>query len=111
LKCNAVLTEMTSDTIVTTTEQEDCIRISHSKKQNLTADNVARRNKILDNTFVPLHLIKENVLPQNSKLNDELLDHFLRIVRETTCFETQSVQYIEYPDLITANCNKSLQII
>jgi len=111
LKCNTVVTETTNDTVATATEQEDCIIVSHLKKQYLTADDVARRKKILDNTFAPLYLVKENVLPKNSKLNNESLDHFLRIVRETTCFETQSVQYIEYPDLITASCNKTLQII
>jgi len=59
LKCNTVLTEMTNDTIATTTEQEDIIMYYQSKKQNLTANNVARRKKFLDNTFVPLHLVKE----------------------------------------------------
>lgn len=47
-----------------------------------------------------------------SKLNDESLDRFLRIVRETSCFETQSVLYLEFPYMIIAShSDKSLQII
>lgn len=51
-------------------------------------------------------------MPINRKVNDDSLDLFLRIVRETSCFETQNVLYIEFPDMITAsNSDKSLQII
>jgi len=53
-----------------------------------------------------------NVLPIDSKLNDESLDIFLRVVRDTSDFETQSVLYLEFPEIIEASHNdKSLQII
>lgn len=55
--------------------------------------------------------MEENVLSKNKLLTDESMDQILRIIRETSCFETQSVQYLEYPDLITACYNKSIQII
>lgn len=55
--------------------------------------------------------MEKNVLSKNRQLIDESIDQILRIVRETSCFETQSVQYVEYPDLITACYNKSVQII
>jgi len=73
---------------------------------------VARQKKVLDNMTSSLLLVKKNVLPINSKLNDESLDLFLCIVRETSCFETQSVLYLEYPHIIEASrSDKSLQII
>jgi len=74
-------------------EQEDCIIVSHINKKNLTADDIARRKKILDDRYISLSLVKENVLPKDSKLNDNSLDRFLCVVRETSCFETQSVLY------------------
>lgn len=46
-----------------------------------------------------------------SKLNDDSLDIFLRIIAEASCFETQSIHYIEYPELITVSDRKSIQII
>lgn len=62
--------------------------------------------------IAPLFIVKKNVMPNNNKLNDELLDSFLHVIRETTCFETQSVLYIEYPEEIDASqSDKSLQII
>jgi len=71
-----------------------------------------KRKKVLDDTIVSRLDIEKNVLPKNSQLSDETLDQFLRIVRETSCFETQSVQYLQHPQLITAsNSDKSLQII
>lgn len=40
------------------------------------------------------------------------MDQFLRVVRETSCFETQSVQYLYYLDLVTPNdSDKIIQII
>ena len=67
---------------------------------------------MLDDVITSLPLVKNNILSINSKLNDESLDLFLRIVRETSCFETQSVLYLQYPHLIEASrSNKSLQII
>ena len=114
LKLNVLPTDATNIAAVLDTEQDnDCILVSYSKNmQNMTKDEIAKRKKVLDNTIVPLSLIKENVLPIQSKLNDESLDRFLHIIRETSCFETQSVQYLEFPDMITAsNSDNSLQII
>lgn len=71
-----------------------------------------RHEKILDTIFAPLSVIINNILPINSKINDESLDRFLRIVRETSDYETQSVQYLEFPHMIEASqSKKSLQII
>ena len=58
-----------------------------------------------------MNVIKENVLPVHNLINDESLDLFLRIVREKSRFETQSVLYLEYPHLIEASNSKSIQII
>lgn len=86
--------------------------INYTSKQEITKDDIARQRKILDNPIAPLSVVKENVLPINSKLNDESLDRFLRVVRETTSFETQSVQYLQFPHIIVAShSDKSLQII
>ena len=115
-KHNVLATDATNTAVVLDTNQDsdsDCILVSYSKnKLNLTKDEIAKRKKVLDHTIVPLSLVRENVLPVQSKLNDKSLDTFLRVIRETTCFETQNVQYLEYPDMITASESKnSLQII
>jgi len=107
---------LSSNTATVTSEIEqddDCIITNYSnKKRDLTEDDVARQRKVLDNVTSSLLLVKKNVLPINSKLNDESLDLFLRIVRETSCFETQSVLYLEYPHIIEpSRSDKSLQII
>jgi len=110
----ALLTDVTNPAILTDTEQDsDCILVSYLKnKRKMTTDEIAKRKKVLDDTITPLDLIEKNVLPVQNKLNDDSLDTFLRIVRETACFKTQSVQYIEFPELITANdTDKCLQII
>lgn len=45
-------------------------------------------------------------------MNDESLDRFLRVIRETSQFETQSVQYLEFPKLLdSSTSNNNLQII
>jgi len=73
---------------------------------------MVRHKKLLDETFIPITLIKENVLPSNNELNSESLDQFLRIIKNTSSFETQSVLYLQYPHIIEAShSNKSLQII
>ena len=55
--------------------------------------------------------MRENVL-SDSLLTDESLDEFLRVIRETTLFQTQSVQYQGCPDMIEASqSEKSVQII
>jgi len=45
-------------------------------------------------------------------LSDESLDLLLRVIRETSCFETQSVLYLEFPHIITASrSDKCIQTI
>lgn len=91
---------------------DDCVIISYNKKENRTKEEATRMKKLLDDTIYPLSLLEDNILPKNSKINDESLDRFLRIIRETSDFETQSVQYIEFPQLIDASKRKkSLQTI
>lgn len=106
-------TTITEAIDVDTDENDDCIIINYSRnKKKLTEDDMARHKKILDDTIAPLHLVMNNVLPIDSKLNDESLDRFLRIVRNTSDFETQSVLYLEFPHMIVAShSDKSLQII
>ncbi|XP_077260812.1 uncharacterized protein LOC143896691 [Temnothorax americanus] len=112
LKCDVFPTKAPSAAVTDAQQDDDCIIISYDNSYNLTADDIASRRKCLDDVIPPFHLIRENVLPTNSEVSDESLDLFLRVIRETTCFETQSVQYINYPDLIIASdSNKSLQII
>ncbi|XP_072750547.1 uncharacterized protein [Anoplolepis gracilipes] len=114
LKLNVLQTDETNIAVVSDTEQDsDCILVSYSKiKKDLTKDEIAKRKKVLDDTIAPFSLVRENVLPIQSKLNDSSLDTFLRIAREISCFETQSVLYIEFQDLITASdSDNSLQII
>lgn len=94
-----------------TIEPDDCIIIGQVTGHIPTADEMASRRKVLDGREISLSSVKDNVLPKNSKLNDDSLDLFLRVVAETSCFETQSVHYIEYPQLIRASYNKSVQII
>jgi len=93
-------------------QDDDCIIVSTSAKQNITKDDMARHKKILDNVIPSLSIVKGNVLPINSKINDKSLDLFLRVIRETFYFETQNVLYLEFPHIITASCSdKSIQII
>jgi len=92
-------------------EQDDCIIISHVTNYIPTAHEIASRKRILDDREISLSSVKDNVLPKNNKLNDDSLDLFLRVVKTTSSFETQSVHYIEFPQLITAICKKSVQII
>lgn len=94
-------------------EDDDCILVSSSKSvRDLTKNEAARRKQILDDMIAPFSVVKKNVLPINNKLNDESLDSLLRVIRETSCFETQSVLYIEYPEEVVASrSDKSLQII
>lgn len=95
-----------------TDNENDCVLTSYTRKIDLTKDEIAKRKEILDNTFTSLSLVKKNVLSKNSTLNDELLDLFLRVIRETSWFETQSVLYIEYSaEIETSQSDKSLQII
>ncbi|KAM0724668.1 hypothetical protein ACS0PU_009052 [Formica fusca] len=93
-------------------QDDDCIIVSYSNnKHDITKDDMERHEKIL-NLIASLSIVKDNILPIDSKISDESLDRFLRVVRETSDFETQSVQYLEFPHMIAASdSNKSLQII
>jgi len=94
-------------------EPDDCIIVDQVTGHISTADEIASRIRVLDGREISLSSVKENVLSKNSKLNDDLLDLFLRIVAKTSYFETQSViiHYIEYLQLVRASYNKSVQII
>ncbi|XP_029659972.1 uncharacterized protein LOC115233600 [Formica exsecta] len=93
-------------------QDDDCIIVSYSNnKHDITKDDMERHEKIL-NLIASLSIVKDNILPIDSKISDESLDRFLRVVRETSDFKTQSVQYLEFPHMIAASdSNKSLQII
>ncbi|EZA62163.1 hypothetical protein X777_06112 [Ooceraea biroi] len=94
-------------------QDDDCIIISYSnEKREITEEDAKRMKNTLDDTIVPFSLLEQNILPLHSKVNDESLDAFLRIVREMSPFETQSVQYLECPQLIDASTSvMSIQII
>lgn len=104
---------ITAATSLDSEQDDDCVIVSYSNdKWELTENDIARQKRILDDTIASLSSVRENVLPIHSKLNDESLNRFLRVVRETTLFETQSVLYLEFPHLIAASrSDKSLQII
>lgn len=61
--------------------------------------------KILDDTIVPLSLVEQNILPLKIKVNHESLNRFLRVISETSHFQTQSVQYLEFLKLTEAVYN------
>ncbi|KYN18870.1 hypothetical protein ALC57_08800 [Trachymyrmex cornetzi] len=93
-------------------DDDDCVIISYDNEYYVTEADMARQRKFLDDNIPSLSSVKENVLPTYSKLNDESLDRFLRVVRETSSFETQSVLYLKYPHIIQAShSDKSIQII
>ncbi|XP_036150394.1 uncharacterized protein LOC118648181 isoform X2 [Monomorium pharaonis] len=94
-------------------EDDDCVIVSFTKEmQNKTDKQMASVKKYLDEEIPLISDIKKNVLPINSRLDDVSLAQFLRVVRETSQFETQNVLYIAFPDMIEASqSNKSLQII
>jgi len=93
-------------------QDDDCMYINTIYKQDVTEEDKTRTKINLDETIPPIDNIRKNVL-SDSLLSDESIDSFLRVVRKTTLFETQSVQYQEcHPDYIDASQNdKSLQII
>ncbi|KYN06254.1 hypothetical protein ALC62_02801 [Cyphomyrmex costatus] len=112
-KYDEIPTDTTDNVVVATvdSEEEDCIIVSDPIKYYLTSNDIINRKKVLDDTIIEICDVKDNILGKYSKLNDQSLDLFLRVVKETSRFETQSVQYIEYSDLITASRNQSVQII
>ena len=111
LKCNNISTEKSITISTAVIEPDDCIIVSHITNYIPTAHEMASRRRVLDERQIPLSSVKENVLSKYSKLNDDSLDIFLRILVKTSCFETQSVHYIEYPELIIASDRKSIQIL
>ncbi|XP_071652583.1 uncharacterized protein [Temnothorax longispinosus] len=114
LKCDILpmKTAITTAMIAQDMEQDDdCTYIGTSYKRDITEEDKARRIINLDKVIIPISIVKENVLSGN-ELTDESIDEFLRIVRQNTPFETQSVQYQGLPDYIDASkSDLSLQII
>lgn len=109
---NILPMEATIVTAPSAEQDDDCIVVSYSKNRELTEDDVAKQTEFLDNSVAPLYVVKDNVLPIDSKINDESLDLLLRVIRDDSHFETQSVLYLEYPHIIVASrSDKSLQII
>ncbi|KYM99282.1 hypothetical protein ALC62_09978 [Cyphomyrmex costatus] len=93
-------------------QDDDCVIIGYTSNTDITEDDMARHKRILDDSIASDNLVEKNVLPVNSKINDESLDRLLRLIRETSSFEIQSVQYIEFPHMIVASqSDKSIQII
>ncbi|XP_076549399.1 uncharacterized protein LOC117605294 [Osmia lignaria lignaria] len=83
----------------------DCVIVSHSVQEENYTDK-AVRYYILETAVCSITDVKKNVLPVKSKLTDESLDRFLRVVRETTPFETQtditySLQNVSVPAVVT----------
>ena len=75
LQLNVSATDATNIAAVLKAEQDsdsDCVLVSYSiNKRNLTEDEIANRKKVLDNTIASLSVVKNNVLPVQSKLNDK----------------------------------------
>jgi len=70
-------------------QDDDCVIISYiNEKQNITDKQMASLKKYLDDDIPSISDVKKNVLPTNSKLDDISLAQFLRIVRQTSHFET-----------------------
>ena len=114
-KCDISFTKATiiaATTVQNVEQDDDCIIVDTSEKQSLSDKQVASLKKYLDEDIPLISHIKRNVLPIYSRLDDESLAQFLRVVRETFQYETQNVLYIVYPDMIEASkSDKSLQII
>jgi hypothetical protein len=97
---------------INTDQDDNCVIVSYTNNQDKTEENTARWKVFLDENIPDISQVKDNVLPTSSRLNDESLDRFLRVVRETSSFETQNVLYIAFPHMIEASrSDKSLQII
>lgn len=80
---------ITAVTALNAEQDDDCIVVSYSQnKEELTENDMARQKEFLDNSIAPFNLVKNNVLPIHSKINDESLDRFLRVVRNNSHFET-----------------------
>ncbi|XP_036147468.1 sialidase-like [Monomorium pharaonis] len=106
LDISCTKTEITTAALARDMEQDDdCTYIGTSHK-DVTEEDKARRQINLDEVVIPISLVRENVLSDNM-LNDESLDSFLRVIRETTEFQTQSVQYQGCLDYIDASQSKS----
>jgi len=95
--------EATIVTAPSAEQDDDCIVISYSKNRELTEDDVAKQREFLDNSVAPLYVVKDNVLPIGSKINDESLDLLLRVIRDDSHFETQCAIF----GISSYNCSKS----
>ena len=105
-------TNISAVTAVDMDQDDDYVIVSNTSSQDINEDNTARWKVFLDENIPDISQVKDNVLPANSRLNDESLDRFLRVVRESSPFETQNVLYIAFPRMIEASrSDKSLQII
>jgi len=104
-------TETTTADIAQEIEQDDdCIYMSTICKQYESEEDKARRKLNLDEINIKISSVRENVL-SNNELHDESLDKFLCVIRETTRYETQSVQYQGCCTIEASQNDKSLQII
>ncbi|XP_071572809.1 uncharacterized protein [Temnothorax nylanderi] len=112
LKCSSPMkTAITTAIIAQDKEQDDdCTYIGTSYKRDITEEDKARRIINLDEVIIPISIVRQNVLFGN-ELTDESIDEFLRIVRQSTSFETQSVHYQGLPNIDASKSDKSLQII
>lgn len=78
--------------VVNVEQDDDCVIISYDNEHDITEADMARQRKFLD--IPSLSSVKENVLIIYSKVNDKSLNRFLRVIRETSSFETQSVSRV-----------------
>ena len=94
-------------------EDDNRIIVSHNTDKGFTPEGAKAFRKTLDNKTHSLTRIKSNVLPVGSRLDDDSLDEFLRIVRTKYGFETQSVQYMYcHPTLVEpVESTRSIQLI
>ena len=92
-------------------ENDDCIIVSHEMDKGFTPEEAKSFRETLNNKKHSLTGIKNN--PLGSRLNDDSLDEFLRIVRTKYGFETQSVEYMySYPTLVeSVQSTRSVQLI
>ena len=82
-------------------EDDYCIIVSHNTDKGFTPEGAKAFRKTLDDKTHSLTKIKSNVLPIGSRLDDDSLDEFLRIVRTKYGFKVQSVQYMYcHPTLV-----------
>lgn len=71
----------------------------------------AERIEYLKNARASLRSVRHIVLNPEVEMNDACVDTFLKILRETSVYETQSVQYVVYRDMVERVKGKSIQVI